>query len=316
MENNETNVNTGTEVQAPKKIDWISVLVAPILTIVLALAIIVSSLVSGIGAAVKGGNIVYSDTTFQSHSLSQYLSEFAGDDLNPNAKEDNILIVFLIDEENGASFNCTTILGENLKPGILELFAANKDSAFGKELLENVKEEEKFENLGPKFATIIAAMQKSVLDLDHKTSFNTELEGDKPRAESHVTNKVEKTAIATEELETALTAFTEATEIPIVVYFNTTEAVFGRTFPTGDFIMAALGLAVVAYGIYSMIKNIREAKKSPVTEPEQPAPVSDEFEDDDDFDYDESSDEDEKSSESEDGEEEKKENIFEGDNFN
>ena len=107
---------------------FIGLMMLPIIVLIIAISLIFSvfgSLGSSISNVVGGGEISYSEQKFQSYANQQYEKEFPND----STHEDNILIVFLVNEQRD-DFTTIAWIGDNINGRITNSLAENAAQSF------------------------------------------------------------------------------------------------------------------------------------------------------------------------------------------
>lgn len=222
------------------------------------LLVVVLLLVSTVGSAVtniaNGGEVRYDEAKFQDYANRQYAAEFG----NSTAYEDNLLIVFLTNEEAN-DFYCIAWIGDNVRTEINAMFG-DETTVFGRAVLASINQEYYAYSLSSNLAAVMDTMSAKITERGYPTSFRTEANR-ATLTESHLTNKT-SLAISEETVGVALRDFTEATGIPAVIAVDTMENVFGKTMATGDIFTALILLVVAGVAIYFIVRAIRNNKKN------------------------------------------------------
>lgn len=228
-----------------------------ILPIVLILAVAVfffNFLGSAFSNVSNGGEIKYSEAAFQEYANDQYAAEFGAS----SAYEDNLLIVFLTNEEADGYYTIAWV-GDNIKTDITNMFG-NEYTAFGRAVSNSVNHSYYGYSLGSNLAAVMETMTKEVSALALESSFRTETDHSNMTA-SHLTNHTDLT-VSEETVGTVLTAFTAQTGIPAVIVLDTMENVFGKTIATSDVITVIIMVLLLALAIYLLVRAFRMRKKN------------------------------------------------------
>ena len=189
----------------------------------------------------------------ESYAMDQYAVEF--DDAP--GYEDNILIVFLVDEKR-ESFYTMAIVGYNIKDEINDMFG-NQYTEFGRELTDNLTP--RYENtLSKDLRSTINGMTDHVVNLGLATSFYDN-EGSPGTYRSHVTNH-STLAVSHETINSALTEFTEETDIPIVLVIADMDDVFDKRVAGYDLFTIIVALIFCGVAIYFIVCAFK-GKNSP-----------------------------------------------------
>ncbi len=166
----------------------------------------------------------YHEATFQAYADSCYATEFA----TSPAYEDNILLVFLVDE---ACYDYYYIawVGDHIEPSIQEQFGSNQ-TPLGRAVALAFHAGSYRHSIGTDLADVTSRMAKGIEALHLASSHTCEEAITSPT--SHIINKT-NLSISTEKTETALSEFTKKTGIPIVIVVEDMKDVFGNM-PAND----------------------------------------------------------------------------------
>ncbi len=203
----------------------------------------------------NGGVISYDETAFQQYADRQYAQEF-GD--SAQTYEDNILIVFLANEERDGYYTIAWV-GDNIHYDINEMFG-DEYTAFGRAMINSINSEYYEYSLDTNLALAMNSMTKNVKALNLKSSFVVP-----PAAESTVTSHItNKTSLPLTEatVNTALEAFTAETGITAVIVVDTMENVFGKYMPIGDIIFLIIMVAAIIFAIVWIVKAVKNKKNN------------------------------------------------------
>ena len=227
-------------------------LMFPIFITIIITAMLISMLADGFGSILNGGRIVYNEKEFERYANSAYISEFG----TSSATEDNILIVFLTNEEYDGYYTIAWV-GENVQYKINESFG-DQTTAFGSAMHSSINSEYYEFSLASNLAMAVSKMTGTVEGMGLTSSFITKKDHGN-MIPSHVTNKSEL-ALNEETVNVALREFTEKTEIPIVIVIDTVENVFGKSFAPTDIVIIIALLALAVGMIVFIIKTVRKYK--------------------------------------------------------
>lgn len=227
--------------------------IMPIVFILIASLVFVSTIGSAVTAFREGGIVEYDEQGFQSYADERYHAEFGGS----AAYEDNILIVFLVDDAC-ESFYCITWNGDHVDKQVRGLFGG-ESSAFGRAVYASVNADYYAYSLDSDLATVVETMQDSVAALGLESYHScSEVHVD---ADSHLTNRT-SLELTDATVNDALVRFTEATEIPIVIVVDEMEDVFGRTMPMEYVMILLIAVIFMAVGIYMIVRAVKNRKKN------------------------------------------------------
>lgn len=224
----------------------------PIFITIIITAMLISMLADGFGSILNGGRIVYNEKEFERYANSAYISEFG----TSSATEDNILIVFLTNEEYDGYYTIAWV-GENVQYKINESFG-DQTTAFGSAMRSSINSEYYEFSLASNLAMAVSKMTGTVEGMGLTSSFITKKDHGN-MTPSHVTNKSEL-VLNEETVNVALREFTEKTEIPMVIVIDTVENVFGKSFSPTDIVIIIALLALAVGMIIFIIKTVRKYK--------------------------------------------------------
>lgn len=227
-------------------------LMFPIFITIIITAMLISMLADGFGSILNGGRIVYDEKEFERYANNAYISEFG----TSSATEDNILIVFLTNEEYDGYYTIAWV-GDNVQYKINESFG-DQTTAFGSAMHSSINSEYYEFSLASNLAMAVSKMTGTVEGMGLTSSFITKKDHGN-MTPSHVTNKSEL-ALNEETVNVALREFTEKTEIPIVIVIDTVENVFGKSFSPTDIVIIIALLALAVGMIIFIIKTVRKYK--------------------------------------------------------
>ena len=230
-------------------------LLAPLVLLLLVGVMMFGMIGSSLANVANGGIISYSEEKFQDYANTEYYKAFG----NSKATEDNILIVVLTNEERDGYY-CIAWVGDNINDNINRMFG-DDTTAFGQSVIASVNDYYAY-SLDSNLAMVMTTMTEKVTDLNLSSSFKKNYNHENSPA-SHLVNYTDL-PMTEETVNDALVAFTEETDIPVVIVVEDMEVVFGKTMPAEDvFILLVLGvLAVVAIvAIVRVVKNRSKFKQ-------------------------------------------------------
>ena len=227
---------------------------APFIILFFAAVLLITSVGSAFSSVANGGSIVYDESKLQSYANIEYYTQFGA----YGGEEDNILIVFLVDDE-AVEFTCIAWVGDNIRTEINDMFGA-EGTKFGNAVLSSINQSYYAYSLDSNLASVMEKMTAHVTALSLSSSFKTP-EDVAVRPESKLTNK-SNLDLTEKTVNDKLVEFYEATGIPVAITVDTMENVFGKTIFTGDLIMVILGVGLVGLAIFLIVRNIIDAKKA------------------------------------------------------
>ena len=230
------------------------VLLMPIILILVVSLILVGMVGSAISNVANGGSVYYDETVLQQYADDQYAKEFS----SYSNYENNILIVFLANEEADGYYAIAWV-GDNIHNKINSMFG-DETTTFGRVVQGEVNREYYAYSLDSNLANVMDTMGERVEDLGLESSFRNEKESKNPPT-SHLTN-YSSLSLTEETVNESLVAFTEKTDIPVVIVVDTMENVFGKTLPIGDIITVLFLLAILGVAIYLIVRALKNRKNN------------------------------------------------------
>lgn len=226
---------------------------------ILAISSLFSSFRSGnVGATPETGSS-YNEEKFQDYANEQYANEFG----SSTAYEDNLLIVFLVDDDY-YDYNYIAWVGDHIADDI-NLMLGGNDTELGQAMSDCINEASYKYSLDSNLAQVMRSMSDQIQTLGIDSSFScTE---DHVQVESHLTNHSHMD-LTEETVNDALAAFTEATGIPVVIVVEDMDTVFSEVIWSGSVsgtgILRVVLFGAVAVGaVYLVMKLVRRKKEDP-----------------------------------------------------
>ena len=225
----------------------------PIIAILLAAVLLISSVVSAFTIAGQGGVVTYDENAFGDYANARYEEEFGGQ----SGYEDNILIVFTINEEYN-EFYCIAWVGDHIVRDINYMFG-NESTDFGKAITNSINKQSYKYSLDSNLADAIETLADKIALKNISDSHTCkEDQGSKP----HLINKSELD-LSVEEVEGALKQFTEKTGIPISIVVDEEEDVFGKNMPASVIFTIIVSLVIIAVAAYFLFKAFKYRNGGP-----------------------------------------------------
>ena len=162
--------------------------------------------------------IVYDEYALQDYADEQYQIAFGDAD----AYEDNLLLVFLIDEESYYDFYYIAWVGDHIQDDIYSMLGGS-GSELDDALLSYVNETSYKYSLDSDLAAVVKALSDEITALGLDSSYTCEEEH--IQAASRLTNYTDL-PMTEDTVISALAAFTEATGIPMVIVVDYATEVF------------------------------------------------------------------------------------------
>ena len=222
-------------------------IIMPVVVLIIAVTILLSSFGGALSSALHGGEVTYSEDAIQDYADEQYAAEFG----NSAAYEDHILLVFLTCEDN-YYFYYIPWIGDNITGGTRDLFDSRGE--LNRALNSYVNSSSYKYSLDSDLAKVVDHMKDQIVALDD-FSYHTA-----PQADSHLTNKT-TLELTQSTVDTALESFTEATGISFVIVVDESEDVFGRTM-SGDSIFALIiAVALIVLAIWLIVRAVKNRNR-------------------------------------------------------
>ena len=231
-----------------------AVLLLPIILILVAAIVLISVVGSAVSNVSNGGIISYDEAVFQRYADDQYAAEFSSYD----NYENNLLIVFLTNEEADGYYAIAWV-GDNIRNNINYMFG-DETTTFGRVVQGAVNREYHAYSLDANLASVMEQMGDRIEDLGLPSSFKTEKAASKLPT-SHLTNR-SPLSMTEQTVNEALIAFTEQTDIPVVIVVDTMENVFGKTIPVSSIITIVIALTVIGVGLCLLVIRIVASKRN------------------------------------------------------
>ena len=231
----------------------LGMIAAPIFLLIFAGLFIYSSIGSLTAEIANGGKIQYNEAQFQKYADEQYQKEFG----TSTAYEDNLLIVFLTNEEANGYYTIAWI-GDNIQTPIINMFG-NQNTEFGKAVSANVNQSYFAYSIDSNLAAVMDTMTEKITNLGLESSFKTESDQSK-MTQSHMTN-YSALSVSANTVNPSLENFTEKTGIPAVIVIDNVENVFEKGFSTGTIITLIIMVALVIFAIWWIIRAVKTRRK-------------------------------------------------------
>ena len=197
---------------------------------------------------------MYDNAEFERYAMNQYYAEFGE---SGDAFEDNLLVVFLTDEERGGYYTIA-IIGDNVKTTISDMFG-NEYTEFGRAMLNSIDGDDYTNSLSRGLSSAMERMTTAVKNKGLSSSFYDEVSHESV-PESHVVNRG-NIAVNEKTINSALEEFTEKTDIPVVVVIDSMEEVFGKGFTSEDIFSIIMAVVLIAVAVVITVKVLKGRKK-------------------------------------------------------
>lgn len=231
-------------------------LILPIILILFAALMVLNAVSSAFSNVTRGGISKYDEMKFQDYANEQYEAEFGS---AKESYEDNILLVFVVEDEAYYDYSFIAWVGDNIKPRISDMFG-NEQTEFGRAIQQSGINSENYKySLDSGIISVISRMQGHIEALGLNSSFTTPNSGAKVK--SHINNN---TAIDLNDTQVnnSLAEFTEKTGIPIVVIVEDIEDVFPKKLEFADIFTVVLAIVMIVVAIVLIVKSVKKKKNS------------------------------------------------------
>jgi len=225
----------------------------PILLILMVVIIFMSTIGTSLTNIANGGYVYYDEAEFQEYANAEYQAAFG----SSSAYEDNLLIVFLTNEERDGYY-CIAWIGDNVRGDISNMFG-DETTEFGRTVHSSINSEYYAYSLGSNLTTVMETMTAKVGGLGLASSFRTPSNHTR-MAESKLINRTDL-SVSSEIVDSALKEFTAETDIPVVIVVNTMEEVFGKTLTATDIFTIIMLIGLLVLAIWMIVRTVKNNKK-------------------------------------------------------
>ena len=228
--------------------------------LILVVALMVMSVLGSFGTSLStvasGGNLTYDENVFQDYADTQYQTEFA----SSTAYEDNLLLVFLVEDEEYWDYAYIAWVGDHVDTRISDLFG-NDQTAFGRTIVSSINGQSYKYSLDSNLARVVENMQTQIEAKGLDSSFKASCKDvEHTQVASHMTNRTDL-PLTEETVNDALLAFTEATGISVVVVVDDIDDVFPRTIPISDIITLIFAAVILVIAIILIVRAFKKKKE-------------------------------------------------------
>lgn len=222
-----------------------------ILLITLMICLLFSNISSIARTSSNGGGVRYDEEKLQDYADGQYARAFG----SSSAYEDNLLLVFLVDETYSDYYYIAWV-GDHIATDI-NYMLGNNQTELGQAMALCINETSYKYSLDSNLAQVMETMTKEIEDLGLETSFKCS--EDHAQVRSRLRNDSELD-LTEETVNTALTAFTESTGIPAVIVVEDMKDVFETAASGSNSATVLLAVLIVVLGVILVVKFIRRRK--------------------------------------------------------
>lgn len=225
-----------------------SILMTPLILIIFIVFFIIASFSGGTDVVINNG---YDEEVFQDYANEQYQAEFG----QSSAYEDNILIVFLTDEDD-YSYAYIAWVGDHIVMDINHMMGAD-GTELGYAMESCINSSNYKYSLDTDLAFVVDKLTYAVEKMELESSFSCEEEH--IQTESHLTNHTDLD-MNEDMVNDALDDFTKATGIPMVIVVEDMNDVFGVHKEMEFNLSGGFLLVIVAVVVIITVTVIRRKK--------------------------------------------------------
>ena len=228
----------------------LSIFFMPFILIAFAAIILFTTVLGAFGSIAEGGVTDYQERQFQDYADAEYRKAFGAS----TAYEDNILLVFLTNEE-ADDYYCIAWVGDHVKPAINEMFG-NQYTELGAAMNQSINTSGYWYSLDSNLALAVSKMTDYVSGEAHFGSFSCN--------ENHV--QVDSKLInygtfdlSEETVNSALREFTETTGITMSIVVNDMNEVFGVDYSSMIWGIVVV-VVLVGLAVFFIVKGVRNRR--------------------------------------------------------
>lgn len=226
----------------------LGLMMAPIILILFAAVMLMSVFGSAFGSITTGGEIYYDENVYRDYANQQY-AEYFGD---LEDYEDGLVIVIAVEEVEYYDYAYIAWMGDNIDYNVNEMFGA-RGTELGNAIESSAINSGSYKYaLDSGIASVMRKMQQHVTaaglenNLTCKHNYND--------FESRLVNKTNMD-ITPNTVNSALTSFTQATGIPVIVVVEDAEEILPRSFDWLSVIIAGIFIIVAIVLIVKAVKS-------------------------------------------------------------
>ena len=215
---------------------------------------IISTVGSAFSNVSRGGVSTYDEYKIQDYADQQYAAEFG----STKDYEDNLLIVFLVEDEQYYDYAFIAWVGDHVNPKINNMFG-DEQTKFGRAIHSSAINSDTYKySLDSGIASVMTTMQGHITALDLDSSYTCSNE--KHSYKSHLTNRT-SIDLTESTVNMALEEFTAKTGIPVVVVVEDIEEVFPKTIDFMDIVVVIISIGMIIAAIVLIVKAVKSNKK-------------------------------------------------------
>ena len=226
----------------------------PFILIGFAVLILLSTILGAFGGIAEGGITNYQEKNFQIYADAEYTKAFGQP--NTAAYEDNILIVFLTNEE-ADDYYCIAWVGDHVDLDINEMFG-NQNTPLGRAINSSINTSGYWYSLDSNLALAVSKMTSSVEGVAANGAFSCK-EEEHNVAESKLIN-YGSYDLNEETVNSALEEFTEKTGITMSIVVNDMDVVFGVDY-TSMIISIIIVVVLISLSVFFIVKGVKARRR-------------------------------------------------------
>ena len=231
-----------------------SILFMPFILIGFAVLILLSTVLGAFGGIAEGGVTDYQEQRFQQYADAEYTKAFGQP--TSAAYEDNILLVFLTNEE-ADDYYCIAWVGDHVDLDINEMFG-NQNTPLGRAMNTSINTSGYWYSLDSNLALAVSKMTSSVESVAASGAFSCK-EEEHNVAKSKLIN-YGAYDLNEETVNTALKEFTEKTGITMSIVVNDMDIVFGVDY-TSMIMSIIIVIALIALSVFFIVKGVKARRR-------------------------------------------------------
>lgn len=226
--------------------------ILPVIMVILAIALIFGSLTGAFLEVSQGGTIRYDENEFQDYADAEYAAIYG----NYDAYEDNILIVVATESDKYWDYAYMVWMGDHISTAVYDKFDTR--STLGHSMSGRINSSSYKYSLDSDLAKVVDDMRSALSSVSDSYTCKEKHSADVP---SKFINKTDMT-LNTDTVETALSAFTEETNIPISIVVEDAEEILGRKISTSSIITIVFAVILIAVAVIMVVKSSKRAKEA------------------------------------------------------
>ena len=235
----------------------LGLLIAPIIILLFAGVLLLSTFSSAFNSIMTGGQITYNEQDFQNYANQQYIAEFDDESAYEGQDfEDHILLVFLVEDETYYDYAYIAWVGDDIDDDINYMFGGSGTPLGYAVENSGINASGTYQySLDKGISSVVRQMQKNIEQLGITDPYLCDSE--KSQYNSHLTNK-SSINMRDKTVNDALEDFTAATGIAIVVVVEDADEVLPRHF---DYFSLFVAIILIVVAVVLIVKALKSRKK-------------------------------------------------------